>query len=270
MSYHKVIRSIVTAYVILLLAVHWIIAWILQLILIFFTYPFMGREKRQDCCGFIFRFANFISTDVLNPFWRSQILKPFPNVNGKKVLIMMNHLSAADPFLMVRVLLPLDAAWIVKSGLFRVPFGGWCLSNANDLKVCFKNKREGLETVKGTVGVMMEEARRKLCRGRPIAVFPEGLRSKNPEGGLLPFRLGFFKLAVEEGATIVPIAISGTDKCWPLGSVLMDSSTAYFSCGDPVDASTFRTAEELRDHVWQLITDLRESHPDRRGKLKSQ
>ncbi|RNC30397.1 1-acyl-sn-glycerol-3-phosphate acyltransferase, partial [Trypanosoma cruzi] len=102
------------------------------------------------------------------------------------------------------------------------------------------------------------------------AVFPEGLRSKNPEGGLLPFRLGFFKLAVEEGATIVPIAISGTDKCWPLGSVLMDSSTAYFSCGDPVDASTFRTAEELRDHVWQLITDLRESHPDRRGKLKSQ
>ncbi|RNF25108.1 1-acyl-sn-glycerol-3-phosphate acyltransferase [Trypanosoma conorhini] len=270
MASNNVIRLLLTVYILLLLAVSWITSWVLQVLLIIFTYPFMSRSKRQDCCGFIFRFVCFVGVDVLNPFWRSHILRPFPKLKTGKVLIMMNHLSAADPFLMVRLLLPFDATWIAKSGLFRVPFGGWCMANADDLRVHFVNKRAGFETVKGSVGAMMEEARLKLRRGRPIAVFPEGIRNKDSEGGLLPFRLGFFKLAVEEGAVIVPVAISGTQHCWPPHSPLMDQATAYYSCGDAVDASKFKTAEELRDHVWRVMTDLRDSHPDRRGKEKQQ
>ncbi|RNF02723.1 1-acyl-sn-glycerol-3-phosphate acyltransferase [Trypanosoma rangeli] len=270
MASSKILRLLVTAYILFLLIIAWIVSWILQVLFMVVTYPFISRCKQQDCCGFIFRCASFLCIDFLNPLWRSHILKPFPRVKGKKVLIMINHLSAADPFLMIRVLFPLDATWIAKNGLFRVPFGGWCMANADDLRVHFVNKRAGFETVKGTVGVMMEEARLKLRRGRPIALFPEGMRNLEPEGGLQPFRLGFFKLAVEEGAMIVPVAISGTQDCWPLFSPLMDQATAYFSCGDAVDASKFKTAEELRDHVWQAITDLRDSHPDRRGKVKQQ
>ncbi|KEG14846.1 1-acyl-sn-glycerol-3-phosphate acyltransferase [Trypanosoma grayi] len=265
-----IIRLIVTTYFMILMIIHWIIAWILQVILMAVTYPFVSREVQQDWCGYIFHAANFFSADFLNPFWKHHILKPFPEVKDKKLIVMMNHLSNADPFLLVRVLFPRDASWVAKDELFRVPFGGWCMGNADDLKVHFKNKKAGFDTIKGTVGVMMEEARKKLRRGRPIAIFPEGIRNKNPEGGLLPFRLGFFTLAVEEGATVVPVAISGTQDCWPRGSPLLDKADTYFSCGEPIDASMFKTAEDLRDYVWQRLTEIRESHPDRQGAKKQQ
>lgn len=265
-----ILRILGTIFVFLSVLLQWILSWILQVLFMALTYPFITREKRHDCCSFIFRIMSFVSSDLLNPFWKVRVLRPFPDVKGHKVLVMMNHLSAADPFLMLRVLFPRDATWIAKDELFRVPFGGWCLSNAGDLRVCFKDKRRGFETVKGTVGVMMEHARRKLRRGRIIAVFPEGARNHRPEGGLLPFRLGFFTLAVEEGATIVPVAISGTETCWALGSPLIGPAVAHFSCGDPIDASKFNTAEELRDHVWQVITQLRERHPDRLGAQKTE
>lgn len=271
MRFFSVGSFIATAFFFVTLALQWIVSWVLQVIFMILAYPFLSCEQLQDGCSYIFRVLSFFCTDCLNPFWRSHILRPFPkkDMEGKKVLVMMNHLSAADPFLMVRVLLPRDATWIAKDVLFRIPFGGWCLSNADDLRVYFKNKEKGFETVKGTVGVMMEHARRKLRRGRLLAVFPEGTRNKRPEGAILPFRLGFFTLAIEENATIVPVAISGTESCWSKGSFLIGGADAYFSCGSPVDASNFKTAEELRDYVWQSINELRESHPDRQGNIRS-
>ncbi|KAH9578785.1 Phospholipid/glycerol acyltransferase [Trypanosoma melophagium] len=263
MSSPLFVRLLVTTYVLLCLTFCWILAWILQVLLMLVTYPFKSRAWQQDCCGSIFRYLNFICTDAINPFWKVHVLRPMPEVRSGKLLVMMNHLSSADPFIMIRAFLPHDASWVAKSGLFRVPFGGWCLHNADDLRVYFKNKQAGFETIKGTVGVMMEVARAKLRRGRRLAVFPEGVRNRHPDGGLLPFRLGFFTLAVEEAAMVVPVAISGTEHCWPRGSPLMDSADCYISCGDPIDAGNFETAEQLRDHVWAAITELREKHPDR-------
>ncbi|CBH18582.1 1-acyl-sn-glycerol-3-phosphate acyltransferase protein, putative [Trypanosoma brucei gambiense DAL972] len=261
MGANYAVRCLATVYLFLLMLIGWIGAWLLQLVVITFTYPFWTSEQRADCCALIFRIANFLSLDALNPFWKSTILRPFPNVQGKKVLVVMNHLSGADPFLMVRVLLPRDAAWVAKNDLFRVPFGGWAMANGDDLCVQFKNKKAGLETVKGTVAPMMEAARAKIHRGRMLAVFPEGARNDTPENGLKPFRPGFFTLAKEEGATIVPIAISGTDDCWPKHSFLMDVGHAYFSCGDPIATNNFNTVEELVDYVWNAVTDLRSTHP---------
>jgi hypothetical protein len=42
------------------------------------------------------------------------------------------------------------------------------------------------------------------------AVFPEGARS--PTGELQDFKPGMFQLALDTGATILPVAVSGTEK----------------------------------------------------------
>ncbi|CCW62844.1 unnamed protein product [Phytomonas sp. EM1] len=252
-----------TVFVISSLTVQWILAWLLQVLFIILSYPFLSKDKRQNACGHIFRFVSFVGMDLLNPFWRVHVLNKFPPTKHRRVLLMMNHLSGSDPFLSIRAMLPRDGTWIAKSGLFRVPFGGWCLANSGDLAVHFKNKRAGFETIKGTVGVMMENAARKLRQGRMICVFPEGTRNGNPDGPILPFRKGFFELAIQEDAIIVPMAISGTDKMWPVGSILIDSADAYFSFGEPIEARKFDNMDSLADHVWKIMNDLRESHPDR-------
>nr|CCC96015.1 unnamed protein product [Trypanosoma congolense IL3000] len=255
------VRLAATIYFIVMLCALWIVAWLAQVVVIISTYFFWTREERADCCGRIFRFSNYMAGDLLNPLWNTTILRPFPDVRGKKVIVMMNHASGADPFLMVRVLLPHDASWVAKDDLFRVPFGGWAMANADDLCVCFKDKKLGLETVKGSVGPMMEAARQKVRRGRMLAVFPEGTRNNTPSKGLQPFRPGFFKLAMEEDATIVPVAITGSESCWPRHSPLIDAGHVFVSCGDPVDAASFQTLDELREHVWNMLTDLCSKHP---------
>ncbi|CCW70677.1 unnamed protein product [Phytomonas sp. Hart1] len=257
-----IVRLFGTIFLVSTLIIQWILAWFLQVIFIIITFPFISKNKRQDGCGHIFRFVSFVGADFLNPFWRIHILNKFPPTKHDRVLLMMNHLSGSDPFLMIRSMLPRDGSWIAKSGLFKLPFGGWCMANAGDLSVKFKNKRAGFETIKGTVGVMMMEAAQKLRRGRMLCVFPEGTRNVHPEGSILPFRKGFFALAIQESAIIVPLAVSGTDRMWPVGSILINSADAYLSFGDPIEAKEFENADSLADHVWKVMNDLRESHPD--------
>jgi 1-acyl-sn-glycerol-3-phosphate acyltransferase len=54
----------------------------------------------------------------------------------------------------------------------------------------------------------MDRCARWLDRGVPVMIFPEGPRSK--DGNLLPFKDGAFRLAVEHGADLMPIAVCGT------------------------------------------------------------
>lgn len=264
------VRLLCTLYIYSSLLVQWLVTWVAQVVAMAVAYPFTTRDSRQDMCGHIFRKVSFLGMDVLNPFWKIKVLNKFPECKNKKILVMMNHLSGADPFTTIRAMLPHDGSWVAKAGLFRVPFGGWAMYNAGDLSVKFQNKKMGFATVKGSVGPLMENARGRLRRGRMLCIFPEGIRNRNPKGPLNPFRLGFFSLALEEGATIVPLAISGTEDLWMDDISILNPGTAYFSFGEAIDASKFSTAEELSQHVWNVITELRESHPDRIAYRKAQ
>lgn len=59
----------------------------------------------------------------------------------------------------------------------------------------------------------LRRAREVLDAGEPLAVFPEGERTR--DGGLLPFRTGVARLARLSGAPVVPVAIVGAYEVWP-------------------------------------------------------
>ena len=240
----------------------WIVAYIIQVITIAVMYPVSTPSQRADVCGHIFRRVNYFTASLANPLWSTVILRPFPEVKSEKFVVAMNHLSNADPWLCIGPLLPRDCKWVCKGSLFSVPFGGWCLANAGDLKVEFTSDKGGWGTKKGSVRSMMDQAKACLQRNQPIAVYPEGVRNYNPNGPLNEFKLGFFMLAVETEATVVPVALSGSEKCWPRGSWMFDAATVYVSCGDPISA-VGHTAESLRDKVQEQVAKLRDSHPDR-------
>lgn len=256
-------RVLITFVVLSLIGISFLATYITQSLFIISTFFFISKEKRYDTCGRIFRTLSYFFVVVLNPFWHMHYLNSHPKVNNSKCIVMMNHLSGADPFVTCGVLLPSDGSWIGKSELFRYPIVGALLSNADDLRVEFKNKKAGLDVVKGTVGLMMEAAKTKLRRGRKICVYPEGVRNPHPDGDLAEFKLGFFRLAIEEKAAILPIAVSGTDKLWRPRAKLVRSGHAYVSFLDPIDASEFTDPQELATHVRSLISAQRNSHPDR-------
>lgn len=257
------LRVLATVYIFGMIFISWVLIWIVQTLFKLLALPFMSSAAMQDVCGHIFRRISFVFVDLLNPFWRTKVLRPFPKLkNGTKFIVVLNHLSNADPWFAIRPILPYDCKWICKGSLFKVPFGGWGLRNNGDLAIRFTKEKGGWGTEKGSVGLLMEDSRKLLDRCQPIAVFPEGVRNPKPDGPLGEFKLGYFTLAVQEKATIVPIAISGSETAWPRGDWKFDTASCYFTCGEPIEPGNM-TAEELRDKVASVISDMRDKHPDR-------
>lgn len=248
----------------------WVIAYTAQMIAKFFAYPFTTAAHRTDMCGHIFRRVSYATAVVINPMWRMTILREVPKLTSEqesKLIVVMNHLSNADPWICSGALLPRDFAWICKGSLFSVPFGGWAMANGGDLKVEFTKEKGGWGTKKGSIGRLMTTAKEYLMRGRGVAVYPEGIRNPNPNGPMSEFKLGFFSLAVETGATILPMAITGTDRMWPTTETFFDSARAYVTFGDPIAVQEGETAEALRDRVVAVIDAMRNEHPDRKAHL---
>ncbi len=80
-------------------------------------------------------------------------------------------------------------------------------------------------------------------------IFPEGTRS--PDGRLLPFKAGAFKLAVDAGVPVLPIAISGTAQGMPKGSPWVRPARLTARILEPVPTKGLgdRDLRKLRDGV---------------------
>ena len=205
-----------------------------------------------------------IFIDYLNIFWKVVEVKRHPmKPSGRPVIYMFNHLSNCDPWLLIRAMWPIDCKWVCKGSLFKVPFGGWALRNANDIAVRFTADKGGWGTEKGSVRQMMEYSADLLRHQQAIAIFPEGVRNPHPDGPLGEFKDGYFALAIQEKADIVPIAISGTDKLWPRSDWRFDFGNAYISVGSAISVEG-HTLESLKEAVFKAITEMREQHPDRK------
>jgi 1-acyl-sn-glycerol-3-phosphate acyltransferase len=88
-------------------------------------------------------------------------------------------------------------------------------------------------------------------------IFPEGTRSPNDD--LLPFKDGAFKLAIEAGAPILPIAVAGTRDCMAKGSFAFKKARAKARVLPPIPTKGMTSADlpGLRDRTRALIDSAR-------------
>ena len=173
---------------------------------------------------------------VMNPLWRMRIegREKLP-WRGPAVLVA-NHLSLADILVLYALFRPFK--WVAKAELFRVPIVGWNMW-INDYVPIRRGERESIRE-------MMDHCRAHLARGSPVLLFPEGTRSR--DGRLQLFKDGAFRLAVEAGCPVIPIAITGTFDSLPkTGVVLRNSMRAHVRVLDPISPSRYPSAHALRD-----------------------
>lgn len=265
------LRAPLTIYAMLQMFVGWAIADLFQLIVMIVAYPFTTKEQRCDIYGSVFRHVNHVFSVVLNPMWRVKVLRRMPVMppGHPGPILVMNHLSNADPFVCSGAALPVEMKWVCKGEVAQLPIGGWGIKNNGDLAIHFTSEKDGWGTVKGSVSKLMTTAKTYIERGRGVAVYPEGIRSFTPNGPLNEFKLGFFTLAVETGASVIPLAMTGSDRAWPRNSWMMDAATVYITIGDPIP-SVGETAESLRDKAVAEISRMRDLHPDRAAYLRAE
>jgi 1-acyl-sn-glycerol-3-phosphate acyltransferase len=138
------------------------------------------------------------------------------------VLVVANHVSYLDPPA-VGCALPRDTWFMAKAALFRIPLFGAMLPYLHAFPV-----RQG-SADRGAIRKCLE----LLEEGRVVTVFPEGTRS--PDGMLMRAQLGAALIALRSGASVVPAAITGTDRALPRHSPLMRPARVTVRFGPPVD-----------------------------------
>ncbi len=173
---------------------------------------------------------------VMNPLWRLRVdgREKLP-WRGPAVLVA-NHLSMLDILVLYALFRPFK--WVAKAELFRVPIVGWNMS-LNGYVPIWRGHADSVRR-------MMDHCRAHLTRGTPMLFFPEGTRSR--DGRLQAFKDGAFRLAVEAGCPVVPIAVTGTFDSLPRsGVVLRNGMRAHVRVLDAVSPADHPSVDALRD-----------------------
>jgi 1-acyl-sn-glycerol-3-phosphate acyltransferase len=182
----------------------------------------------------------------LNPMWDFRVHGELPDYVPGKTVVVSNHVSNSDAFLISH--LPWEMKWLGKESLFRIPVIGWLMSLAGDVPV----RRGARDSVKDAMVICKEH----LERGMPVMIFPEGTRSAR--GELLPFKDGAFRLAIDSGADVLPVAVAGTRDALPKHSWRFGYARGLVAVGEPIATKgmTPRDVGRLKDETRARIQEL--------------
>jgi 1-acyl-sn-glycerol-3-phosphate acyltransferase len=186
-----------------------------------------------------------------NPLWRLRVTGRERCPWDRAVVYAANHASIMDIAVMYGLYRPFK--WIAKAELMRTPFIGWNM-RLNDYVEVARGDRESIK-------VMMARCRRHLADRNPLMMFPEGTRS--PDGRLQAFKDGAFKLALEAGCPVIPIAVKGTGESMPKhGLVMRQRMDARVEVLEPILPADFPTVPAMRDEARRRIAEaLGQPHP---------
>lgn len=116
------------------------------------------------------------------------------------VIYVSNHASYLD-FIVLMAILPLGTAFVAKAELLESAFVRFYIHKLGHASVNRLDFTESISDSKSLATIVQQYS---------LMIFPEGTFTYAT--GLRPFKLGAFKIAVEAGVALCPIALQGTRK----------------------------------------------------------
>lgn len=197
-----------------------------------------GRRVHQ-----LARFASRRVTDLLGVRVRQRGLE---NVRpGQSYVFCMNHVSLLDTPVFVQSV-PLFCRSFQDRAHFRIPIYGGLVRVLGQLPVDRKDKALNQQS--------FEQARDRLRAGESFAVFPEGHRTR--DGRLGDFFPGAFRLAVEAGVPVLPVAVRGLRNLCPAGEWRIRPGTVEVLFGAPIPTTEAEGIEELARRTREAMNQL--------------
>lgn len=181
----------------------------------------------------------------LTPRWHFRVTGTLPANPRLPYVVVANHESFADIVLLSH--LPWEMKWFSKVELMWIPIMGWAMWGAGDIGV-----KRGRAT---SARQAMATARRRLEQHVSVMIFPEGTRSKT--GDMLPFKDGAFRLAVDAGVPILPVAIHGTRNAIAPHDWRINPATAVAEVLEPISSQGI-SQRELKERTRAAIEAARD------------
>jgi 1-acyl-sn-glycerol-3-phosphate acyltransferase len=221
-----------------------VLLWLPLLTLVFVaTAPF---DPGRYTAGRWFRRAAVVAVRLI-PFWDFQTRGVVVRDPRRPYVAVSNHESYADIFLIS--LLPWEMKWLSKEAIFRVPVMGWMMRMAGDIAVRRADPQSRARA--------LDEVRDRLRKRVSVMIMPEGTRSR--DGGLLPFKEGAFRVAVETGTPVLPLVVAGTRNAMASDSMRFNRARAVVQVLEPIETAGLGPADvaDLRDRVRDRIAAAR-------------
>src|SRR5215203_5696986 len=200
------------------------------------------RTRRRGVNSFVYWPVRWVLKPGILAYFRLRRLGR-EHIPSGGVILAANHRSFLDPFA-IGCCLPRPIYFVAKRELFRNPLIGWFLNCMGAFPV--KRGESDEESVHTALAL--------LDRGQAVVIFPEGTRIR--AGSLAPPKRGVGRLALESGAPVVPIAITGSERArngWRIKPVRV-----HVRCGPPLtfprvdDPSPF-LAGEVTERIWPCV-----------------
>ncbi|MEZ5213110.1 MULTISPECIES: lysophospholipid acyltransferase family protein [unclassified Gordonia (in: high G+C Gram-positive bacteria)] len=163
-------------------------------------------------------------------------------------LLASNHLAVVDSFYLP-LTVPRRIFFLAKSEYFtgtglKGRFQRWFFSSSGQIPI----DRSGATAAAGA----LLAGKRVLESGRLLCLYPEGTRS--PDGRLYKGKTGLARMALETGVPVIPVAMIGTDRINPPGTVLPRPTRLTIRVGEPLDFSRYEGMAGNR-FIERAVTD---------------
>ena len=160
---------------------------------------------------------------------------------NQRYVVVSNHISNFDIPVLFRAI-PTPIRFLAKKELYKIPLLGPGMAAAGIVKV----DRGGAIS---TRQAMNDAAKETFRRGYSLMVFAEGTRSRT--GDMASFHKGAVRLAIDNGANLLPVVISGTFDINPPGSWFVYPGSVVLRILDPVGIGdrTFRDITPLTNEL---------------------
>lgn len=159
------------------------------------------------------------------------------------VLLAANHRSFLDPFV-IGATAKRPLYYVAKKELFSGRLFGW-----------FLNALGAFPVDRGAADQdMLETARQILARGDAVLMFPEGTRIRH--GSLAIPKRGIGRLALETGAPVIPVAVTGTEdvrKGWRIRPRKVRVRAGKALTFPTVQSPSRELAQAVTDRVWPCV-----------------
>lgn len=226
------------------------LTWVAIALIVLLALPILAvvrlfdRDPALYTTGRTFRWLGSQVTRV-NPAWTVHVTGEAPADPRRPYVVVSNHQSNADIPLVSR--LPWEMKWVAKKELFDVPFLGWEMRLAGDIPVDRRDPESRASVI--------QRARAVLAARCSVMFFAEGTRSR--DGRVKAFQDGAFRLAIETGTPVLPVALDGTMDALPKHGWTFSRATCRVHVFPPIETAglTMDDVPALRERVRQTIVD---------------
>jgi glycerol-3-phosphate dehydrogenase (NAD(P)+) len=200
------------------------------------------RTRRRGVNRWVYWPTRFVLKPAIQVYFRLR-RRGRPHIPDGGVILASNHRSFLDPFL-IGCCLRRPIYFVAKRELFERPLMGWFLNCLGAFPI---RRGESDEESMATAIALLE-------RGQAVVIFPEGTRIRT--GSLAKPKRGVGRLALQTGAPVVPIAVTGSEHArrgW-----LVKPVRTNVRCGPPltfplVEEPSPSLAREVTARIWPCV-----------------